>query len=156
MLLALRFLVQFIKWIMACVTSVISKFISMDKKVNHFKARRDWGKGTPFTHCCLWSQWNIFQDLWRGQPSSRTSGSIPHYKQLGITHLMFVDDLIIFYKAHPSSIQHVMRALEEFHACAGLRANLTKSQVVFGGCTHDLQQLCLETTGLTDGSFPLK
>jgi len=48
-----------------------------------------------------------------------------------------------------------MSALNEFHSCAGLRTNLQKSQMVFGGTYPDLQQQCLQTVGLRESSFPL-
>jgi len=51
----------------------------------------------------------------------------PNCKQLRLTRLMFTDDLILFSRAHPTSLQHIMNALREFHDCAGLKANLAKS-----------------------------
>jgi len=69
---------------------------------------------------------------------------------------MFADDLILFYKAHPASLQYVMKALEEFHACARLQANPTKSQVVFGGYSQEQQQQCVRIIGLPERSFLLK
>jgi len=35
----------------------------------------------------------------------------PHCKQLGLTHLMFADDLVIFSKADPTSLHLIMEAL---------------------------------------------
>jgi len=46
---------------------------------------------------------------------------------------MFADDLIIFCKAKPVSLQLLMNAFHEFTRCSGLKANLDKSNIVFGG-----------------------
>ncbi|KAJ8424178.1 hypothetical protein Cgig2_015912 [Carnegiea gigantea] len=59
---------------------------------------------------------------------------------------MFADDLLLFYKADPPTIRHIMSALALLHKCAGLKANLAKSQMVMGGCNAQLQQQCLQLT----------
>jgi len=57
----------------------------------------------------------------------------PHCKKLGLTHLIFADDLIRFCKAHPQSLQILMKAFHRFTQCLGLKANMEKSNIVFGG-----------------------
>ena len=47
----------------------------------------------------------------------------PHCKALGLTHLMFADDLILFCKVYPITLGHIMTALKRFHESAGLKAN---------------------------------
>jgi len=72
---------------------------------------------------------------------------------MGLTHLMFANDLIIFFKARPTAVQILVEASKVFTSCAGLKANLNKSQVVFGGDCTNIQTECLETTGFAEGSF---
>ena len=80
----------------------------------------------------------------------------PHCKKMALTHLMFADDLIIFCKATPSSIQLLMNAFNTFTRCTGLKANLDKSSIVFGGnCSH-VQQACLDITGFNEGKLPFR
>ena len=69
---------------------------------------------------------------------------------------MFTDDLILFYKAYPASMQHIMNALQAFYEVVGLKANLTKSQVVVGGCSQEIKDQFLKLTGLKECQFPLK
>ena len=45
----------------------------------------------------------------------------PSYKSLKITHLMLADDLIIFYKADPHSLQLIFQALKAFYDYIGLK-----------------------------------
>lgn len=80
----------------------------------------------------------------------------PNCKSLGLTHLMFADDLILFYKADPLTLKLLMETLAVFHNTAGLKANLHKSQVVIGGASAELQNRCIRVTGLQDTQFPLK
>ena len=48
----------------------------------------------------------------------------PHCKSIGLTHLMFADDLLLFYKGNPYSLLYLMNALTSFGKNVGLRTNL--------------------------------
>ena len=80
----------------------------------------------------------------------------PSCKSLKLNHLMFVDDVLIFSKAHLPTLQIIHNTLEAFYKVAGLRANPEKSQIVCGGCNSQLQQQCLEATGYREGGLPMK
>jgi len=47
----------------------------------------------------------------------------PSCKSLKLNHLMFADDVIIFYKAHPLTLSIIHHTLLTFYHCAGLQAN---------------------------------
>ena len=80
----------------------------------------------------------------------------PDCEHMQLTHPLFVDDVLIFCKAHPPTLQIIMRALNEFHTCVGLQSNQSKTQIVFGGCNTHLQQQYLQITGFQEGGLPLK
>jgi len=80
----------------------------------------------------------------------------PQRQKLRLTYLMFIDDLIMFCKAGLKSLQHIMQTLQKFHDCLGLKGNIQKSQMVFGGTSHDLQTKYMEVTGLSECSLSLK
>ncbi|KAJ8429569.1 hypothetical protein Cgig2_010282 [Carnegiea gigantea] len=69
---------------------------------------------------------------------------------------MFADDLIMFCKADPTILQHIMAVLHDFNEYARLKANIQKSQMVLGGCSHELWRKCKQIMGLQDSNFPLK
>lgn len=62
---------------------------------------------------------------------------LTHFRcqKLGITHLCFVDDLLLFAGGNVRSVQLLKDAFEMFSGASGLKANLTKGQVFFGGGT---------------------
>ena len=57
----------------------------------------------------------------------------PCCRKLGITHLMFADDLIMFCKADPTSPHYIIDALKSFYDYVDLKINMEKSQMVLGG-----------------------
>ncbi|KAJ8436671.1 hypothetical protein Cgig2_006381 [Carnegiea gigantea] len=58
----------------------------------------------------------------------------------------FADDLLIFCKAKPSSLQALIDALKILTKRSGLKANLDKSQIIFGRKCDQIQQECLSIT----------
>jgi len=80
----------------------------------------------------------------------------PSCKALKLNHLMFADDVMIFYKAHPQTFHIIKSKLLDFYSCVGLHANHEKSQIVFGGCSLLLQHQCLEITDFQERAFPIK
>lgn len=80
----------------------------------------------------------------------------PNCKKLGITHLLSPDVLMLFSKADLESLQLLMEALYSFHATAGLKANLQKSQIVIGEASHELYSKCLHVSRLQESQLPIR
>ncbi|KAJ8419934.1 hypothetical protein Cgig2_011573 [Carnegiea gigantea] len=59
-------------------------------------------------------------------------------------------------EAKPTSLKIFMKAFKEFTSYSCLKANLAKSQIVFGGNCTQLQQDCLEITGFSEGHIPFR
>ena len=63
---------------------------------------------------------------------------------------MFADDLIIFCKANPASLQLLMNGFQDFTRSSRLTANFDKSNIVFvGNCLH-IQKEFLNITEFTE------
>lgn len=56
----------------------------------------------------------------------------PRCRKVGLTHLCFADDLLLFTKGNSKSIQQVQKILDRFAAVSGLKANPSKSCIYFG------------------------
>ena len=147
MLTELKFPEIFIKRIMACVTSVTPSINLNGQECGSFEGGRGLREGDPLSPLFFVRAMKYLSRL-IGNMSSRPDFCFhPKCKALKITHLMFADDLIIFCKADPKSLQLVFQTLQRFHESAGLKTNLQKSQIVFGGCLQELQRQCLNISG---------
>lgn len=80
----------------------------------------------------------------------------PHCRDLGLTNLMFADDLILFNKADPTSLKIIMGAFGTFHDTTGLKSNPSKSQIVIRGASTTVQRQCPWITGLSVVQFAIK
>ncbi|XP_075111638.1 uncharacterized protein LOC142181893 [Nicotiana tabacum] len=56
----------------------------------------------------------------------------PKCKKLGITHLSFADDLLLFSRGDNQSVAMLKQCFDQFSTASGLKANLNKSSVYFG------------------------
>lgn len=63
----------------------------------------------------------------------------PRCEEFRLTHLCFVDDLIIFSRGDVHSISGVLNILEEFSKMSGLNVNKLKSQVFGAGIPVEIK-----------------
>ena len=153
---ALHFPEIFTKWVLACVTSV-NFFISLNgQQSDKFKGGRGLRQGDPLSPLLFVLAMDYLSRLLKRASQQAGFKYHPHCRKLGLTHLVFADDLMLFCKADPPSLQLFNRALTSFRDTAGLGTNLLKSQMVLGGCDDTLQQQCLLLSGLKEANFPLK
>ncbi|KAJ8435318.1 LOW QUALITY PROTEIN: hypothetical protein Cgig2_026410 [Carnegiea gigantea] len=153
---ALKFPEIFIKWVLNCVTSVNFTISLNGQDSVQFKGGKGLRQGDPLFPLLFVISMEYLSRLLKITSKQVGFKFHPHCSKLGLTHLMFADDLLLFCKAHPTTLQILNDALSSFKETAGLMTNLQKSQIVLGGYKESLQQQCLQVTGLKGTSFPLK
>ncbi|GKB88702.1 RNA-directed DNA polymerase, eukaryota, reverse transcriptase zinc-binding domain protein, partial [Tanacetum coccineum] len=77
-------------------------------------------------------------------------------KKLEITHLCFVDDLLVFCPEDTKSMNVIKETLKEFNRYYGLKANMSKSTVFFGGMTTAEQDIILDIVPFGVKKLPVK
>lgn len=80
----------------------------------------------------------------------------PGCKVMQITHLIYVDDLLLFSKCDVKSIELLFDTFHEFSACSGLALNREKSQILFGGCPESLKNFVLDFVSIKEEELPFK
>ena len=63
------------------------------------------------------------------------------WEDLGVSHLLFADDTIIFYDACPEQLAYIRRVLTCFEVVTGLRVNMSKSEMVPIGDVDNISSL---------------
>lgn len=76
--------------------------------------------------------------------------------KLGITHLSFVDDLLLFIRGDLKSVTHVHQCFLNFSQASGLQFNAGKSLVYFGGVQTEVQEGILQQLEFSHGEMPFK
>ncbi|WMV28804.1 hypothetical protein MTR67_022189 [Solanum verrucosum] len=80
----------------------------------------------------------------------------PEFARLKLTHLTFIDDLMIFCKANCEFVNRVMEALSHFSNVSGLVANMEKSSIFVAGMKDQVKNELLLRTGFTLGELPFR
>ncbi|XP_074300996.1 uncharacterized protein LOC141632341 [Silene latifolia] len=80
----------------------------------------------------------------------------PKCSKIGLTHLVFADDLMIFILGDVPSIVAVAHTLTAFAAWSRLHANTDKTDVYFGGVQQSVKNEILRDTGFSEGTFPFR
>ena len=75
--------------------------------------------------------------------------------EMNVSHLLFVDDTIIFYEARKEHLTHLGWILGWFEAASGLRINLAKSELIFVKEVEDIEDMA-EKLVCRVGAFPTK
>lgn len=140
MLMALKFPTQFIKWVMSCVTLV--KFIIHNNGQDCGVC--EGGKGLrqedpllPLLFVICMEKLSRLMKVVSHKTDLRFH---PNCKYLGLTHLLFANDLIMFCKADPAALKHIIAVLYDFHECVGLESNIQKSQMMLGGVHKNFRE----------------
>ncbi|GKC42719.1 RNA-directed DNA polymerase, eukaryota, reverse transcriptase zinc-binding domain protein [Tanacetum coccineum] len=77
-------------------------------------------------------------------------------KELKLTHMCFVDDLMVLCNADKTSTEVVKKTIEEFSCVSGLFPNLNKSIIFFGSVCEASKKELLEVLPFKIGKLPMK
>ncbi|XP_039047557.1 uncharacterized protein LOC120188106 [Hibiscus syriacus] len=83
-------------------------------------------------------------------------GYHPKCKKVGLTHLTFSDDLLIFCKGNIESIVGVISVLHKFHEISGLQLNVAKSEIFAAGISPRNLEIIKNFTGFKIGLLPVR
>ncbi|XP_022728800.1 uncharacterized protein LOC111284388 [Durio zibethinus] len=75
----------------------------------------------------------------------------PKCKKIGLTHLCFVDDLLIFAKGNKDSILRIKKVLQVFYSYFGLQLNCEKREQFTSGSRREEMQGIQQATGFKRG-----
>lgn len=73
-----------------------------------------------------------------------------------ITHLLFVDDLLVFSDGSRVSLSGIQSVMEKFKTISGLAMNPDKSEIFFGGYSDIASSVLADLAGFKVGSFPTR
>ncbi|XP_039031708.1 uncharacterized protein LOC120166518 [Hibiscus syriacus] len=99
-------------------------------------------------------------DVGRGRPNLVAARGMfdfhPKCKKIGLTHLMFADDLLIFCKGNVESVVGVISVLDKFYEMSGLKLNATKCEFYAPGISIRTMETISKITGFKKGCFPVR
>lgn len=147
---------SFIHLMVRCVT--ITKFsVKVNKEgYGYFEGGRELRQGDPLSPLLF-----VLVMEYHSRTLNTTSG-LPEFKfrpmckALKLTHLIFIDDLMIFCKGEINSIKRVVEALNHFSNVMGLQENVEKTSIILTGMDDVKNAEIVTYIGFSIGSLPIR
>eukprot|EP00253_Pinus_taeda_P028145 PITA_28145 len=129
----LGFKVDFIRWIMGCITDVSYAILINGAATSFFKGQRGLRQGCPLSPLLfLLVAEGLSQLIHKSKREGKING-IEAAVKLFISHLLFVDDILIFTNGSPNELKELKIILELFLKATGMQINSRKSQIIEEG-----------------------
>ncbi|XP_039008413.1 uncharacterized protein LOC120136440 [Hibiscus syriacus] len=118
----------FVNWITTCF-STASYSISVNGSLyGYIKGAKGLRQGDPISPLLFILSMNILSRLFNLDALRGVFGYHPKYKNIGLKHLSFADDLLIFCKGNEESVISVTAVLDYFYDISGVKLNTSKSE----------------------------
>ncbi|XP_020254066.1 uncharacterized protein LOC109831138 [Asparagus officinalis] len=156
MLKGLGFPVNFINWIMVCIST--PKFsLSLNGTLHgYFKGKRGLRQCDPISPYLFNLGMEFLSRRLDLLKENRSFKYHPGCGKLKISHLMFVDDLLLFSKGDSHSVELLLNCFKDFCTVSGLEANPDKCKVFYGGVDDSTKGSVNRLLNFNEGVFPIK
>ncbi|XP_021719185.1 uncharacterized protein LOC110686883 [Chenopodium quinoa] len=141
---------------MACLSSVSFSILINGIPSNPFPAKKGLRQGDPMYPFIFSIGMEYLSRCLSELQLNLDFNYHPRCEKMGLTHLMFADDLLLFSRADAQSVSLLFQAFSKFSEASGLSANLDKSEVYFGGLLDSEQDEMRDLIGVAPGTIPFK
>ena len=142
--------------VMECVTSPSYSILINGAPKGYFKGKRGLRQGDPISPYLFVLCMEVLSRMLGVMAEKPGFGFHPKCARVGLTHLAFADDLLIFCKGDLSSVREVKTCLGEFFEMSGLRVNVAKSTIFTSGVkTREEEEEMVDLLGYEVGTFPV-
>ena len=122
----------FINWILNYVPSVSFEVLVNRGKSYQFKPSRGLRQGDPLSlYLFILGQEVLSRMLDKELRDGNISGAKPSIRGPAITHVMYVNDIVLFYKATRNDTKRLADFLEKYCTWSGQSINKGKSRIFF-------------------------
>ncbi|GAB2272053.1 hypothetical protein Dimus_038968 [Dionaea muscipula] len=142
--------------IMECVTTASFSVVVNGELTESFRSSRGLRQGDPLSPYLFVLCMEVLSEMLCRVAEDRSFEFHWRCRKVGLTHLCFADDLMIFSRETLLSVSRIISALEGFRQLSGLRMSPLKSEIFFGGVAKDVRQSILTALGFRLGHLPVR
>ncbi|XP_074291593.1 uncharacterized protein LOC141618396 [Silene latifolia] len=147
---------KFRKWIMGCITSTWFSLKVNGDHIGFFKGASGLKQGDPLSPFLFVMSMEILSRILRGIHKLHQVSYHPKCGRIGLNHMIFADDLMLFVRGDVPSVRAITSSLDFFAKMSGLVGNPDKTNIYMGGIRENIKREILNATGSTEGDFPFR
>ncbi|GJZ34169.1 RNA-directed DNA polymerase, eukaryota, reverse transcriptase zinc-binding domain protein [Tanacetum coccineum] len=142
---------------MTCITSTSFSICINRENKGFFKDGRGLRQGDPISPYLFTLVMEVFNMIMITNIGENGKFKY-HYgcKDLKLTHMCFVDDLLVLCNRDTESLKVVKKSLDDFSSVSRLFPNLSKSTIFFGSISDSLKEDMLKILPFKCGKLPIK
>lgn len=133
---ALNFSEKFMHWIRLCITTASFFSASEGEFMEFFRSERSLRQGCSLSPYLFVICMNVLSRMIDKAVVNRNIGYHPKCKQIQLTHLCFVDDLMVFVDGTRRSIEGILGIFDTFTVKWGLRISVEKCTIYLAGVSE--------------------
>ena len=147
---------KFIHWISLCVTTAYFSVQVNGELAGFFKSERDLRQGCALSPYLFVICMNVLSKLLDKAALDRKIGFHPKCKNLGLTHLSFADDILVFTDGKIRSIDSIVAVFDNFAKTSGLHISMEKSTIYYAGVQDSTRQVVHSQYQFESGELPVR
>ena len=147
---------KFVNCVFSCVTMISFSISVNGDPLKPFKATKGLRQGDPLSPYLFTLCMEYLSRLLRLSCKDPKFFFYPWCQKVGLTQLLFTDDLLMFCKADFSSMATMMHTFQSFSRASGLEVNEGKSNVYIVGVTTNEKTDVMGILGMPEGAFPFR
>ena len=124
---------RFIGWISECISSACFTVCINGESGGFFKSTRGLRQGGPLSPYLFVLAMEVFSRLLKSRYESGYIQYHPNAEPVNISHLMFADDVMVFFDGSSSSLHSISETLDDFATWSGIHINQNKSELFLAG-----------------------
>ena len=109
----------------------------------------------PYRRTSLSWLWNVLSRLLMSRYEIGAIGYHPGTENLKISHLMFADDVMVFFDGSSDSLHGISECLDDFASWSGLEMNPAKTELFTSGLGQD-ESTAIASYGFTSTVLPIR
>ena len=147
---------MFINWIKVCISTPFYSIAFNGGLIRFFNGKKGIRQGDPMSsHLFVLVMDILAKSLDKGVLDGLFQLH-PKCLVLEITHLSFVDDVLIFFDGSADSIKGILGILDEFKKGSGLGINKQKTALLIDGGDFQRTRQLVEHFGVLQGALPVR
>ncbi|KAG7559344.1 ABC transporter type 1 transmembrane domain superfamily [Arabidopsis thaliana x Arabidopsis arenosa] len=146
---------RFIGWIMECVSTPSFSISINGHSKGYFQSTRGLRQGDPLSPYLFVLAMEVFSKLLHSRFDSGYISYHPKTSDLNISHLMFADDVMVFFDGSSSSLHGIYETLDDFAGWSGLQMNRDKTTLYHAGLSSS-ENVAISSYGFPIGKLPVR